>query len=102
MYLLLCIYEGAALRWTWDPAKDAINRLRHRLPLSIGEVALADTLSWSQPDPHPDGDRWDTICQAGEVLLFVVHTWPDGDDTPGRIISIRKATQRERRGYEDG
>lgn len=65
------------------------------------EVALADPLALSRHDPHPDGDRWDTLCHAGTVLLFVVHTWPD-DDTPGRIISARKATRQERKAYEDG
>ena len=38
---------------------------------------------------------------VGPVWLFVVHTWPDETDT-GRIISARKATARERKGYEDG
>lgn len=97
--------------WTWDPDKDEINRTKHRLPLSIGEVALADPLALSRPDPHPDGDRWDTPCEADGVLLFIVHTmplgprpegWPDADDTPGRIISVRKATRQERKVYEDG
>jgi uncharacterized DUF497 family protein len=91
-----------ALRWTWDADKDTINRRKHKLPLSIGEVALADPLALSRHDPHPDGDRWDTMCQAGTVLLFIVHTWPDGDDAPGRIISARKATRQERKAYEDG
>ncbi|HEY1414007.1 MAG TPA: BrnT family toxin, partial [Rhodopila sp.] len=67
------------MRWTWDPDKDAINRAKHRLPLSIGEVALVDLLALSRHDPHPDGDRWDTICEAHDVLLFIVHTWPDED-----------------------
>jgi len=89
------------LRWIWDPRKDEINRLKHGLRLSIGEVALADPLAATKPDIHPDGDRWDTLCMAYGVLLYVVHTWPD-DDTPGRIISVRKATRQERRIYEDG
>ena len=88
--------------WTWDPDKDAINCGKHGLPLSIGEVALADPLALSRQDPHPDGGRWDTLCQTGSVLLFIVHTWPDGDDTPGRIISAGKATRQERKAYEDG
>jgi uncharacterized DUF497 family protein len=91
-----------ALRWIWDPEKDKANRRKHRLPLSIGEVGLADPLALSQPDPHPDGDRWNTLCQVGGTVLFVVHTWSDEGNEPGRIISVRKATSHERRAYEDG
>jgi uncharacterized DUF497 family protein len=36
------------------------------------------------------------------VTVFVVHTWPDdGDDSPGRVISVRQATKHERRAYEN-
>ena len=31
------------------------------------------------------------------MTLFIVHTWPDSEQTPGRIISARKATQQERK-----
>lgn len=41
----------------------------------------------------------------GQVLVLVVHTWPeiglDSEELPGRIISARKATQREREEYEE-
>ena len=40
-----------------------------------------------------------------DVVLLVVHTWPEEDETGeevGRIISARKATRRERRAYEEG
>lgn len=89
------------MRWIWDAGKDRQNRAKHKLPLSIGEVALADPLALSQPDPHPDGDRWNTVAVAGGVTLFVVHTWPDFDGVPGRIISVRRATKHERKAYED-
>jgi uncharacterized DUF497 family protein len=90
------------VNWTYDPEKDANNQRRHRLPLSIGEVGLADPLALSRPDPHPDGDRWDTLCEVGGVVLFVVHTWPEDDEQPGRIVSVRKATSHERKAYEHG
>jgi uncharacterized DUF497 family protein len=91
------------MRWVWDPDKDAKNRRRHRIPLSLGEIGLADPLALSRPDPHPDGDRWDTLCSVGGIVLFIVHTSPeDEDDMPGRIISVRRATSHERRAYEDG
>jgi uncharacterized DUF497 family protein len=92
--------------WEWDPNKDLRNRQRHHLRLAAGAVALdRDPHAQSRPDPHPDGDRWQTVANAGGVvLLFVVHTAPQGHDDgiPGRIISVRKATAHERRAYEEG
>jgi uncharacterized protein len=96
----MCAWE-AALDWTWSPEKDAINRQKHGLPLSIAEVALADPLAMSQPDPHPDGDRWNTLAVVQGKTLFIVHTWPDVDE-PGRIISVREASSREGRAYGNG
>jgi uncharacterized DUF497 family protein len=91
---------------TWDPAKDRLNRHRHRgLSLVDGIAALADPLAVSRPDPHPDGDRWQLVgSAAGVVTLFVVYADPvtmaDGSEI-GRIISVRKATARERKAYEE-
>jgi len=101
MYVHFNMYTEVRLRWIWDPSKDEKNRRRHKLPLSLGEIALADPLAISCPDPHPDGDRWNTVGVVHDVTLFVVHTWPD-DDSPGRIISVRQATRHERKAYEDG
>ena len=39
------------------------------LPIRIGEVALAVPWGLSRPDAHPEGGRWNTICQAGGVVL---------------------------------
>ena len=43
---------------------------------------------------------------AGNVVLLVVHTQPEPDsgtgEEIGRIISARKASRHERRGYEEG
>ena len=92
-------------RWTWDPDIDEKNRNRHKLPLEAGILALdGDPLAASRPDPHPDGDRWKTVGNAGGVvILFVVHTEPNDDkEQPGRIISVRKATAHERKAYETG
>ena len=65
-----------------------------------------DPLAASRADPHPDGDRWQTVGLTGNVVLFVVHTGPDVDtetgEETGRIISARRATAHERRAYEEG
>jgi uncharacterized DUF497 family protein len=94
------------LRWTWDPRKAAANRSKHGLSFETAVRVFDDPLHASKPDPHPDGDRWQTIGLVGPVLLLVVHTWPvarvtDGEPV-GRIISARKATVHERNAYEEG
>lgn len=93
--------------WTWGPEKDRRNRKDHEgLSLEDGKPVLADLLALTRPDPHPDGDRWQTVGSAGGIaVLFVVHTDPvpqeDGREV-GRIISARRATSHERRAYEEG
>jgi uncharacterized DUF497 family protein len=94
------------MRWTWDADKDVANRAKHRLSLATASQVFNDPLHLSMPDPHPDGDRWQTVGLIGGVVVLVVHTWPDeipGQDEPvGRIITARKATTHERRAYEEG
>ncbi len=94
------------VRWIWDADKAAANRRKHGLPFETAALVFDDPFHASKPDPHPDGDRWQTIGLVGPVLLLVVHTWPQGnseaDDAVGRIIGARKATARERKVYEEG
>lgn len=91
--------------WAWNAEKDRRNKSKHRLSLAAGVPVLnGDPLAFSVPDPHPDGDRWQTIGRAGGIaVLFVVHTepiqLPSGD--LGTIISVRKATATERKTYEE-
>ncbi len=96
-----------AVQWVWDQAKELINQRRHRLSLGDGIPVLdADPLSISRPDPHSDGDRWQTVGVARDVtILFVVHTEPiehEDGRVVGRIISVRRATSHERKAYEEG
>jgi uncharacterized DUF497 family protein len=94
------------VRWVWDSDKEAANRSKHGLSFETAVLAFEDPFHASKPDPHMDGDRWQTIGLVGPVLLLVVHTLPDGDpgedEAVGRIISARKATARERKVYEEG
>ena len=80
------------MHWVWDPTKAAINRAKHGLSLDIAVLVFDDPLHASKHDPHPDGDRWQTLGLVGSVLLLVVHTWPEVK-SDGRIISARKATR---------
>jgi uncharacterized DUF497 family protein len=97
--------EGV-LRWIWDEEKNRTNKLNHRLSFETAKLVFDDPLAATRHDPHPDGDRWQTVGLIGSVTVFVIHTWPNPDrgtgDEVGRIISARKATTHERRSYEEG
>jgi uncharacterized DUF497 family protein len=90
------------MEWTWDPRKAAANVVNHGIPFELALVVFDDPMHLSEPDPHPDGDRWRTIGMAGFATLFVVHTLAEADPEEGRIISARKATPNERKRYEEG
>jgi uncharacterized DUF497 family protein len=93
------------VRWIWDPEKAAANRIKHGLSFETAVLVFDDPFHASKPDPHPDGDRWQTIGLVGSVLLIVIHTRPESDseadEAVGRVISARKATARERKVYEE-
>ena len=68
-------------------------------------LVFDDPLAASRPDPFPDEERWQSVGAIGSVIVFVVHTWPEPDDSGeevGRIISARRATTHERKAYEEG
>ncbi len=70
------------------------------------KLVFDDPLAASRPDPYPHEPRWQTIGMIGNVVVLVVHTWPEPDPVTGeklgRIVSARKATSHERKAYEEG
>ena len=88
--------------WAWDIRKAAANVAKHGVPFELAAVAFSDPFNISEPDDHPDGDRWITIGVAGAVILFVSHTLVEPDLECGRIISARRATADERKRYAQG
>ena len=92
------------MRWTWDGEKNRTNKIDHGISFETAKLVFDDPFALTRHDPHPDGDRWQTVGVIGAATVFVVHTMPDeidGDEV-GRIISARKATSHERRAYEEG
>jgi uncharacterized DUF497 family protein len=94
------------VEWIWTEEKNRRNKRDHGLSFETAQLVFDDPLAVSRVDPHPDGDRWQTVGLVGTVALFVVHTWPEADpisgEEVGRIISARKATSHERKAYEEG
>lgn len=86
------------MEWVWDERKAARNLVKHDVFFEVAVRVFDDVGQLSEPDPHPDGDRWRTVGMVNAATLFVVHTITEADGT-GRIISARKATRLERRRY---
>ena len=94
------------MRWAWDQAKNEANLRAHALSFEAAIFVFDDPLSATREDPYPYEQRWRTIGMVGTQVVMVVHTWPAFDteagEEIGHIISVRKATRREREAYEEG
>ena len=94
------------MRGTWDKAKSKANLRAHGLSFEAAVFVFDDPKSATQADPYPHEQRWRTIGMVGNQVVMIVHTWPDLHTETGveigRIISVRKATRREREAYEEG
>ena len=90
-----------ALRFSWDPAKAAINVRKHGVTFEEAVSAFGDPLSVTVPDPdHSVGEERFVLvgCSDQRRLLVVVHT----EDGPAvRLISARRANRREHHAYEE-
>ena len=93
------------MRIEWDEAKGRSNLEKHGVSFETAQLVFDDPHHLSLRDRDVDGEeRWQTFGSVGGVvLLLVAHTWSERDgEEMVRIISARKATARERRGYEQG
>ena len=94
------------MRIEWDGRKDRRNRAKHGIGFDTACLVFDDPNHLSIQDRHEGNEeRWQTLgLAAGIVVVLVAHTWHEEDDGEEviRIISARKATNRERRLYEQG
>lgn len=86
----------------FDPAKDAINRKNHGLPLMFGEAVMADPDHLIIPSIRPvDGEeRFKAVGMVDGKLYTAVFTWraTERGDLP-RFISVRRSNPGEERAY---
>lgn len=84
----------------WDSNKDAVNRKKHGISFELALEAFADPQGVYLADtPHSDGEeRMHYIGQiGGDILVLIVFV----ERTAIRIISARKASQKEKTTYVD-
>ncbi|MEZ6195866.1 MAG: BrnT family toxin [Planctomycetota bacterium] len=87
-------------RFTWDEAKDALNRRKHGLSFDEArELFASDVRSIEIFDARNSvtEDRFISIGPIGRGPVLVA--WTELDDGVVRIISARRATRREASRY---
>jgi uncharacterized DUF497 family protein len=94
------VHTITVVHFEWDPGKAAKNLAKHGVHFADSVAVFEDDLALTIRDPHlGDEERWITIGMdmLGRILA-VVYTWR-GEGI--RLISVRPATPRERRQYEE-
>lgn len=94
----------ASLAFTWDPAKARTNLRKHGVSFVEAQSVFYDDHARlvDDPDHSESEDRFILLglSEAARVLI-VVHAYREPEGLI-RIISARKATPRERSGYDRG
>ncbi|MGD0293971.1 MAG: BrnT family toxin [Terracidiphilus sp.] len=91
-------------RFEWDHAKASASLRKHGVSFETATRVFADPYAFFEQDRIVDGElRWQAIGVVdGLVLLMVAHTVHERDEVEEiRIISARRANQKERRRYEE-
>ena len=89
------------VNFEWDPAKAQTNRRKHRVAFEEAATVYGDALALTYPDPdHSISEqRFITVGMSSAKRVLIVAHAERGESI--RIISARKATQRERKQYEE-
>ncbi len=95
------------MAFTWDEEKNRANAAKHGVSFELASLVFGDPLAVSVPDACESEERWKTIGVVRDIVtLLVVHTVSEPEEGTAseeriRIISARRATRHERRGYEE-
>jgi len=85
----------------FDPKKNAINLRKHGVSLSEGDGVLRDPLALTIEDRSAEGEQRFVTLGANAFGDLMVVVWTGREDEI-RTISVRRATAKERRSYEEG
>jgi len=90
------------MRIEWDPAKNRLNRKRHRLSFEQATELFrsgADYLEIYDEEHSDQEDRFVAVGRIQQGVIVVVYT--EREDDVVRIMSARMATKKERRRFEE-
>jgi uncharacterized DUF497 family protein len=88
-------------QFEWDPKKARSNEAKHAVSFEEAITVFADPLARIFEDPtHSEGERREIIIgHSNERRLILVSF--TGTENNIRLLSARKATQMERKDYEE-
>ncbi|MDR2952020.1 MAG: BrnT family toxin [Treponema sp.] len=90
-------------RIVWDEAKNAENKLKHKIGFEVAQYVFSDPLRIWRLDRSKNNmskeDRWQTIGRVGKTFFVVYTEQEEGDENVIRLISAREAKKNERRSY---
>jgi uncharacterized protein len=91
----------SAMEDRFDPAKDAVNQIKHQLSLAFGDRIFEDDDHLILPSIREiDGEeRFKVVGLVGDKLFTGVFVWRG--DLP-RFISVRRSNTGEERAYRSG
>jgi uncharacterized DUF497 family protein len=87
--------------FAWDGEKDKDNQLKHGVSFDEAKSVFYDDMASiiDDPDHSEKEDRFVILGMSNHLrVLIVVHCYRENDDVI-RIISARKASKQERKGY---
>ncbi len=89
------------LRFEWDEGKNRANIRKHGVSFDEAQTVFLDehAIRYYDPDHSRDEDRFIMLGFSFKLRVLVVCHCHRQDDTVIRLISARKANQREVRGY---
>jgi len=90
------------MKFEWDQNKAASNLSKHGVSFEEAKTAFDDPLylDFFDPDHSHSEDRYILIGQSSMNRLLLV-SYIEYDEMV-RLISVREATRRERKDYEEG
>ena len=91
----------SAIKFEWDEKKDRINKTQHGISFEEAETIFADEngLIIYDPDHSDEEDRFILLGLSIKFRMLVVcHCYRESDEII-RIISARKAEQKEEKQY---
>lgn len=92
------------LHFEWDPAKNEINRKKHKISFEEAQTVFYDdeALVIDDPEHSEEEDRFIILGLSKRANLLVVCHCYRASETVIRIISARKATKTEASQYHRG